>query len=531
MDAIGRLLDLRELTVIVDEQGNVTFSDLPADIREVARSISGVAMNDILTMGAGQLRDAVRNRELSPVEVTTAFLERVEAVEPQVHAFLHVDPELAFDQARKTEADVMAGRGGVLAGVPVAVKDIFDTRDMPTTAGSRVLEGFRPPFDATVVARLRKAGAIVLGKTNMDEFAMGSTGEHSAYGPTRNPWDTTMSPGGSSSGSAAALAALQAPLALGTDTGGSIRQPAALCGVVGMKPTYGRVSRYGLIAFASSLDQAGPMARRVEDAALLLQVIAGRDPLDSTSLDVPVPDYASQVNAGVSGLRVGLVRDFVEQDGVEPDIRKRVLETADVLKEKGALVRDVRLPHAGYCIAAYYIIATAEASSNLARYDGVRYGLRREVPQGGLDAMYRATRSEGFGGEVKRRVILGTFVLSEGYSEAYYQRATRARTLIRRDFERVFRDVDVLLMPTSPVAAVGIGERAADPLSEYLLDEFTVCLNLAGLPGISVPVGLDHAGHPVGVQIAGPPLSEVDLFRAAKAVEDEFSFYTEFPDL
>lgn len=525
------MLDLRGLTVVVDTDGRITFSDLPEDIRAVARSLSEVKMNDILTMSAQQIQQAVSKKEISPVEVTRAFLERIQDVDAKIGAFLYVDPELAIKQAQQVEKDVLAGNVGMLSGVPVAVKDIFDTRDMPTTAGSKILDGFRPPFDATVVQRLRGAGAILLGKTNMDEFAMGSTGENSAYKTTHNPWDLAKAPGGSSGGSAAALAALQAPLALGTDTGGSIRQPAALCGVVGLKPTYGRVSRYGIIAFASSLDQAGPMARCVGDAALMMQVIAGVDPRDSTSLPVPVPDYVKGVTGGLSGVTVGLVRNFVDNDGVEPQIREKILETARIMREKGAIVKDVALPNAKYCIATYYIIATAEASSNLARYDGVRYGMRKEEPGKDLDAMYRATRGTGFGDEVKRRIILGTFVLSSGYADAYYQRALRVRTMIRGDFEDVFKDVDLLLMPTSPVAAVGLGEKVADPLSMYLLDEFTVCVNLAGLPGISVPAGLDTAGHPMGVQVVGPQLAETGVLNAARAIEDAFEFYKQTPTI
>jgi len=516
--------------VVIDIDGRITFSDLPEDIRDVARSISGVEMNDILTMSAQAIQRAVSKKDLSPVEVTRAFLDRIEAVDDKVGAFLYVDPDLAIKQARKVEKDVMAGRAGMLSGVPVAVKDIFDTKDMPTTAGSRMLEGFRPPFDATVVRHLREEGAILLGKTNMDEFAMGSTGENSAYRITRNPWDLTTAPGGSSGGSAAALAAMEAPLALGTDTGGSIRQPAALCGVVGMKPTYGRVSRYGIVAFASSLDQAGPMARSVGDAALMMQAIAGQDTMDSTSLPDAVPAYANGLTGDLSGVKIGLVRNFVDSEGVDPAIRDKVLEAAEAMKARGAVVKDVIMPNAKYCIATYYIIATAEASSNLARYDGVRYGRRDEPAGEDLEAMYRATRAN-FGDEVKRRVILGTFVLSAGYSDAYYQRALRVRTLIRRDFDAVFKDVDLLLMPTSPTSSVGIGEKVADPLSMYLLDEFTVCVNLAGLPGISVPVGLDANNHPLSVQVVGPQMAEAGVLNAAKAIEDKFEFYRETPVL
>ena len=531
MDEVGRMLDLRDLTVVVDTDGRITFSDLPKDIRDVARSLSGVKMNSILTMSVREIQQAVAKKELSPVEVTRAFLERIEQVDPKIGAFLHVDPDLVMKQAQDQEKNVMEGHIGALAGIPVAVKDIFNTLDMPTTAGSKILEGFRPPFDATVVQRLRDAGAIILGKTNMDEFAMGSTGENSAYQTTHNPWDLAMAPGGSSGGSAAALAALEAPLALGTDTGGSIRQPAALCGVVGMKPTYGRVSRYGIIAFASSLDQAGPMARRVDDAALMMRVIAGTDPRDSTSLPVEVPDYEKALTGDLSGVTVGLVRNFTDSEGVATEVREQVLEAAQKMQERGAVIKDVTMPGAKYCIATYYIIATAEASSNLARYDGVRYGMRVEEPGRNLDAMYRATRGAGFGDEVKRRIILGTFVLSSGYSAAYYQRALRVRTLIRQEFDRTFKDVDLLLMPTSPTSAVGIGEKVTDPLSMYLLDEFTVCVNLAGLPGISVPTGLDNAGHPVGVQVVGPQLTEAGVLNAARAIEDAFEFYRQVPDL
>ncbi len=409
----------------------------------------------------------------------------------------------------------------MLAGVPLALKDVFTTRGMTTTCGSRILEGWVPPYDATLVLRLRAADVIVLGKTNMDEFAMGSSTENSAFGPTRNPWDLDRIPGGSSGGSAAALAGLMAPLAVGTDTGGSIRQPGAVTGTVGLKPTYGRVSRYGLVAFASSLDQAGPMARTVEDTALLYTLIAGHDPLDSTSIPEAPGDVVDSLRRGIAGLRVGVVREL-GGEGYEPGVEARFREALERLAGIGAEMVEVSLPHAPYALPAYYLIAPSEASSNLARYDGVRYGLRVEAPT--AEEMNAATRARGFGAEVKRRIMIGTYALSAGYYDAYYQQASRVRTLILRDFEAAFEQVDVLASPTSPNAAFPIGDKVDDPLAMYLNDIATVPANLAGVPAISVPAGLDERGLPVGLQLMGPVLREDLLLRAAWAFEQDLAF-------
>ncbi len=466
---------------------------------------------------AADIARRVRARELSAVDVTREHLDRIARVEPKVDAFLHLTPERALACARAVDAAIAAGRpGGPLAGVPVAIKDLLDIEGIPTTCGSRVLEGYEPPFTATVVERLEAAGAIVVGKTNMDEFAMGSSNENSAYKKTRNPWDPSRVPGGSSGGSAAAVAAGMAPLSLGSDTGGSIRQPAALCGVVGLKPTYGRVSRYGLVAFASSLDQVGPFTRTVEDAALAASVLFGLDPRDATSAAVSVPDFRTALAAGARGLRIGVPWGFLEK-GVDAPVLKAFREALAALESAGARVVDVALPHAGHAIATYYIVATAEASSNLARYDGVRYGLRVDAGRD-LRETYGRTRDRGFGAEVKRRIILGTFVLSSGYYDAYYLRAQMVRTLIRRDFEQAFETCDVVATPTTPSTAFRFGEKTDDPLAMYLADIFTVPANLAGIPGISIPCGL-ASGLPVGFQLLARAFDEAALFRAGHAYQ------------
>jgi aspartyl-tRNA(Asn)/glutamyl-tRNA(Gln) amidotransferase subunit A len=460
--------------------------------------------------------------DVTAEQVTLAHLDRIAEHEPAVNAFLDVLVDRALGHARDIDARRARGEPvGALAGVPVALKDVLCTRGLPTTCGSRILDGHRPPYDATVVERLRDADAVVIGKTNMDEFAMGSSTENSAFGVTRNPWDTDRVPGGSSGGSAAAVAAHFAPLGIGTDTGGSIRQPAALCGVVGMKPTYGRVSRYGLIAFASSLDQVGPFARSVTDAAHLYTAIAGHDPMDSTSIPTDVGDVLATLDGGVEGLRVGVVSDTLG-DGVEPGVVARVREAAQLLGKLGAEVVDVTLPHAKYGIAAYYLIAPSEASSNLARYDGVRFGLR--VDGETTEAMMAATRSAGFGPEVLRRIMIGTYALSAGYYDAYYVSAQRVRTLIIRDYAAAFDRCDVVLSPTSPSAAFPIGAKTDDPLAMYLNDVFTVPASLAGLPALSMPAGLDDAGLPVGVQLVAPLLDEATLFRVARGLEAELGF-------
>jgi aspartyl-tRNA(Asn)/glutamyl-tRNA(Gln) amidotransferase subunit A len=466
---------------------------------------------------AVSLADAVRSGARTARDVTEEAIAAVAAENGRYNAFLSVLDDEARAQAAAVDAAVAEGRDpGPLAGVPVALKDNLCTRGHATTCGSRILEGWRPPYEATVVGLLRRAGAVALGKTNMDEFAMGSSTENSAFGPTRNPRCVEKVPGGSSGGSASAVAAGFAPLALGSDTGGSIRQPAALCGVVGMKPTYGRVSRYGLVAFASSLDQIGPFATTVRDAALLFDVIAGHDPLDSTSLPSAPAPTLERVDDGVEGLRVGLVRDLV--DGCAPDVAARVQEAADALAGAGAKVEEVSVPEFSYGLSAYYLIAPAEASSNLARYDGVRYGLRVEGDD--VEAMNTATRTAGFGAEVKRRIMLGTYALSAGYYDAYYAQAQRVRTLVMRAFDRAYETYDVLLGATAPTTAFDLGAKVDDPMAMYMNDVCTIPSNLSGHPAISVPYGSGEDGLPVGVQVLAPALGEAVLFRVARAVEE-----------
>jgi aspartyl-tRNA(Asn)/glutamyl-tRNA(Gln) amidotransferase subunit A len=461
---------------------------------------------------------AVRSGTRSAVDVVEEHLTAIAARDGEIHAFNLVTADRARQAALALDRRLAAGEDpGPLAGVPVALKDNMCTSGVPTTCSSRILEGWRPPYDATVVEKLAAAGAVVVGKTNLDEFAMGSSTENSAFGPTRNPHDTSKVPGGSSGGSAAAVAAGFAPLALGSDTGGSIRQPAALCGVVGMKPTYGGVSRYGLIAFASSLDQIGPFARTVADAAVLYEAIAGHDPRDATSIPEPVAPVSPGLGEGVAGLRVGLVTELCEAEGIEADVTDRVRQAADALEQAGAKVDEVSVPAAVYGLSAYYLIAPAEASSNLARYDGVRYGLRVEAPTTG--EMYDRTRTEGFGPEVKRRIMLGTYALSAGYYDAFYGKAQRVRTLILRDFEAAYAGFDVLLSPTAPSTAFALGAKTADPLTMYLNDVCTIPSNLTGHPAISVPFGTGDDGLPVGVQVMAPALDEPLMFRVAAAVE------------
>ena len=466
--------------------------------------------------GASAIGAAVRAGERSARAVTEEALAAVEAGDADVHAFLLTLPDEALAHADAIDAAVAQGRDpGPLAGVPVALKDNLCTRGIPTTCGSRILEGWRPPYDATVVEKLRSAGAIALGKTNMDEFAMGSSTENSAFGPTRNPRRGDRVPGGSSGGSAASVAAGFTPLGLGSDTGGSIRQPAALCGVVGMKPTYGRVSRYGLVAFASSLDQIGPFAASVEDAALLFDTIAGPDPRDSTSLPGAGPPTAPSVGRGVEGVRVGLCPDLI--DGCATDVAARVYEAAEALAAAGAKVDEVRVPEFAYGLSAYYLIAPAEASSNLARYDGVRYGLRVDADDAA--AMNTATRTAGFGAEVKRRIMLGTYALSAGYYDAYYAQAQRVRTMVMQAFERAYASVDVLLGATAPTTAFALGAKVDDPMAMYMNDVCTIPSNLSGHPSVSVPFGVGDDGLPVGVQVLAPALQEALLFQVAGAVE------------
>jgi aspartyl-tRNA(Asn)/glutamyl-tRNA(Gln) amidotransferase subunit A len=476
--------------------------------------------------GAAEIARRVAARETSAEAVTREHLDRIAERDAGLEAFLTVTADRALAQAKRVDAAIAGGAApGPLAGVPVAVKDLLDIEGVVTTCGSRMLEGYRPPFTATAVARLEAAGAIVVGKTNMDEFAMGSSTENSAYKVTRNPWDRARVPGGSSGGSAVAVSAGMAALALGTDTGGSIRQPAALCGIVGLKPTYGRVSRYGVVAFASSLDQVGPFGRTVEDVALAARAICGIDTADATSAPVEVPDFRAALAAGAAGLRVGVPWSFLEK-GVDAGVMAAFRRALSDLEAAGARTLEVTLPHAPHAVATYYIVATAEASSNLARFDGVRYGLR--VPAADLQGMYGETRDRGFGAEVKRRIILGTFVLSAGYYDAYYLRAQQVRTLIRRDFEGAFRQCEVVAMPTTPTPAFRIGEKTADPLQMYLEDIFTVPANLAGIPGLSLPGGFVD-GLPVGIQLLGRPFDEATLLRIGHAYQQQTRHHLQEP--
>lgn len=481
-----------------------------------------VMAGDLIRQDAATLAGAIASGEVSSEEVTRAHLERIEAVDDRVHAFLHVMPEDALAAAR--EIDVRRASGeplGPLAGVPLALKDVLAMTGVPTTCGSRILEGWRPPYDATVVQRLRDADVVILGKTNMDEFAMGSSTEHSAYGPTRNPWDLERIPGGSGGGSAAALAAFEAPLAIGTDTGGSIRQPAAVTGTVGVKPTYGAVSRYGLVALASSLDQAGPCARTVLDTALLHAAIAGHDPRDSTSIRDAVPDVVGAARAAdVRGMRIGLVREL-SGEGYQAGVSQRFAEAVTILTDLGAEVVEVSCPNFEYALAAYYLILPSEASSNLARFDGMRYGLRvGDDGSRSVEEVMALTREAGFGPEVKRRIMIGTYALSSGYYDAYYGSAQKVRTLISRDFDAAFSQVDVLISPTAPTTAFRIGEKVDDPLAMYLNDIATIPVNLAGNAAMSLPIGLaPEDALPVGLQIMAPPMADDRLYRVGGALE------------
>jgi aspartyl-tRNA(Asn)/glutamyl-tRNA(Gln) amidotransferase subunit A len=479
-----------------------------------------VSARELTALTLREAGEKIAARAVSSAELTEAALARIERVDGEVGAYLAVTADAA--RAAAKEADARAAKGArrsPLDGVPVAVKDLFLTKGVETTAGSRILEGWKPQYDATAVARLAAAGAVSLGKLNMDEFAMGSSNENSGYKPCRNPWDLSRTPGGSSGGSAAAVAARTAHATLGTDTGGSIRMPAAFCGVVGLKPTYGRVSRYGVVAFASSLDQVGPLARSVEDVALMLGAVAGHDPHDMTSSARPVDDYRGGLEGGAKGLRVGVPREWLA-GGLEPGTEKAVRAALETYQRLGATLVEVSLPHSRYGIAAYYLVATAEASSNLARYDGVRFGIRAEGA--GLREMYSETRERGFGQEVKRRIMLGTYALSSGYYDAYYLRAQKVRTLVRRDLDEAFTKCDVVAGPVSPTVAFKLGEKAEDPLQMYLADVFTITANLAALPAMSLPCGKDGAtGLPIGLQLVGRPFDEATLLRAARALERE----------
>ena len=483
-------------------------------------------MSDLTRMTAAQLAGLIKSGDVSAVEVATAHLDRIGAVDQRVHAFLHVDREGALAAARQVDA---GDKAGPLAGVPIAVKDVITTKGIPTTAASKILEGWRPPYDATIVQRLRAAGMPLLGKTNMDEFAMGSSTEYSAYGPTHNPWDLGRIPGGSGGGSAASIAAYEAPLAIGSDTGGSIRQPGAVTGTVGAKPTYGGTSRYGLIAFSSSLDTPGPCARTVEDAALLHAVIAGHDVHDSTSIPQPVPDVVGAARLGASGdltgVKLGVVREFAGE-GAEPGVLAAFRDAVETLVKLGAEVVEVSCPHFDYALPAYYLIAPSECSSNLARFDGVRYGLRvGDDGRRSLEEVMSLTREAGFGPEVKRRIILGSYALSSGYYDAYYGQAQKVRTLITRDFETAFEQVDVLISPTTPFVAFPFGSRTSDPYQMYLADLFTIPTNLYGGPAISVPCGLSD-GLPVGFQVMAPTMADDRMYRVAAALESAAGTFT-----
>jgi aspartyl-tRNA(Asn)/glutamyl-tRNA(Gln) amidotransferase subunit A len=488
-------------------------------------------MTPVLTVR--EVRDAVRTGARSAVEICRDALSRIAALDEGsrgVHAFHTITAERALARAADIDRDRAAWRDAPLAGVPVALKDNLCTRGIRTTAASRILESFVPPFDATAVARLERAGAVIVGKTNCDEFAMGSSTENSAFGPTRNPWALDRTPGGSSGGSAAAVAARMAPLALGSDTGGSVRQPAAMCGIVGLKPTYGRVSRYGLLAFASSLDQIGPLALTVHDASVALAAIAGADPADATSAREPIADWPAALTGDIKGARIGAPWRMIDA-GVDREVAAAFRAALDALRSRGATIVDVELPQAQYAIPVYYLIATAEASSNLARYDGVRYGFRAADDDGDLRTMYRRTRARGFGAEVKRRIMLGTYVLSAGYYDAYYVKAQRVRTLITRDYDAAFERADAIAMPTSPTAAFKLGERVADPLQMYLADIFTVSANLAGLPAVSVPCGFTADRLPIGLQLTGRRFDETTMLRIADAYERETGWWKEAPGI
>ncbi len=479
---------------------------------------------------AGELLARMERGDITSADVTAAYLDVIDSHDGEVRAFVQVDRESALSQAREVDRRRGAGEHlGLLAGLPVAIKDILCTEGTRTTCCSRMLENFVPPYDAHAITLLKNADAVLIGKTNMDEFAMGSSTEHSYFGATRNPWDLECAPGGSSGGSAAAVAAQMSPLAVGTDTGGSIRQPAGFCGVVGMKPTYGRISRYGLVAFASSLDQIGPFANDVHGAALLLEAMSGYDQRDSTCIDTPVPRYSKTVEEPLEGLKIGVAAEhFV--DGLDPEVEAAINAALDVYESLGAEIREINLPHAPYAVSVYYLIAPSEASSNLARYDGVHYGHRAESFENLVD-MFSASRGEGFGDEVKRRIMLGTYALSAGYYDAYYLKALKVRRLIRQDFDKAFADIDVILSPVSPTPAFRIGEHDDDPLGMYLADIYTLSANLAGLPGISIPAGFSSAGLPIGLQLMAPPLEEERLLRAARMFERETEWHTKRPAL
>ncbi len=472
----------------------------------------------------------IKDKKISPVELTKAFLERIETVDKDLNTYITVLSDQALKTAESAENEIMKGNYlGPLHGIPIGLKDIFVMKDVAATCGSKMLENFISPYDATVTTRIKKSGAVILGKNNMDEFAMGSSNETSFFGPVRNPWNTGKVPGGSSGGSASATAAGLCTASLGTDTGGSIRQPAALCGVTGLKPTYGRVSRYGMIAFASSLDQAGPLTRSVEDAAIILNTISGRDKLDSTSVDVPVPDFTKNLNGDIKGMKIGIPKEYFV-DGMDNDVERSVLKAIQDIKSLGAEIVEISLPHTKYAISTYYIIAPCEASSNLARYDGVRYGYRTPDADSLRDLFFRS-RSEGFGEEVKRRIMLGTYALSSGYYDAYYLKSQKVRTLIREDFKKAWETVDVIVAPTTPETAFNINEKTDDPIKMYLSDVLTIPCNIAGIPGLSTPCGFSSDNLPIGLQILGKSFDEDSILRVAHAYEKVNNWNLKTPDL
>ena len=486
-------------------------------------------MSDLTKLTIQEASAKLAAGEITSVKLTEAFLDRIDNVEDKVQAYLTVTRQKALQQAKAADERRQNGEEGPLLGVPLAYKDVLATEGVETTCGSRILEGYRPPYTSTVVARLEEAGAVMLGKLNMDEFAMGSSTENSGYKDTFNPWDLTRVPGGSSGGSTAAVAAREAIATLGTDTGGSVRQPASLCGVVGLKPSYGRVSRYGLVAYASSLDQIGPITHTVADAAILLNAIAGHDPRDSTSVPGDVPDFTDGLTTDLNGLRVGVPAEYFKQGGLQREVEQAVREAISHLESLGAEVKPIHLTLLKYAVPVYYLIATAECSANLARFDGIRYGPR--INSGSVEETFKATRGKGFGPEVKRRIMLGTFVLSEGYSDQYYVKAQKARTLIRKEYDAAFEEVDVIVGPTSPTTAFAIGEKVDDPLQMYLSDIYTISVNLAGLPGISIPCGFDHDNLPIGLHLVGPAFREDSILKAAYAYEQTTDWHTRHPEL
>lgn len=486
---------------------------------------------DICQLTSHEIHDLLIKRKVSALEVTKSVFQQIDKVEDKIHSYITLTREEAFKTAEKVDKKICSGENiSPLSGIPVAIKDVMCTKGVLTTCGSKILSNFIPPYDATVVKKLKDMDVVIIGKTNMDEFAMGSSTETSYFGITRNPWNVDTVPGGSSGGSATSVIAGEAICSLGSDTGGSIRQPAALCGLVGLKPTYGRVSRYGLIAFASSLDQIGPFTKDVTDCAIMLNAISGKDEMDSTSVDLPVPDYTKSLINDVKGIKIGIPKEYFMDEGMEPDVIEKVRSAAKLLEELGAICEEVSLPHTDYGIADYQIISRAEASANLARYDGVRYGYRAENSISLMD-MYKKTRSEGFGAEVKLRIMLGTYALSSGYYDAYYLKAQKVRTLIKKDFDEVFKTFDVILTPTSPTTAFKFGEKLDDPLTMYLSDVFTVNCNLAGIPGISIPCGFNSFGLPIGLQLLAKPFNEEMIFRVAYTFEQNTDYHLKRPNL